>query len=113
LVDMSLQNVVARELYERLIKSFMDVIVLKKLKNGNLIGAYDVIALIYRRFRIFMSSGSVYSLMYSMERNGLIEGTMDKSKRVYKLTEKGRETLENISESGDKIVLLLKSILEE
>ena len=46
-----------------------------------------------------------------MERNGFIEGMMTGKKRVYRLTEKGKEKLENISESSDKIVLLIKSML--
>lgn len=108
---MSPQSIVAREFYERLIKSFMDVIVLKELKNGNPISGYDMIALIQKRFHILVSSGTVYSLLYSMERNGLIEGMMTSRKRVYRLTEKGKETLENISDFSNEIPLFIKSIL--
>lgn len=111
MVSMSLQNLVTKELYERLVKSFMDIIVLKELQNGNPLSGYDVMALIYKRFHFLLSSGTIYSLLYSMERNGLIKGMMTSKKRVYRLTEKGKETLESISVSGDEILLLMKSIL--
>lgn len=111
MVGMSLQNIVARKLYERVVKSFMDVIVLKELGNGNPVSGHDMIALIQKRFHLLVSSGTIYSLLYSMERNGLIEGVMTCRKRVYRLTEKGKETLENILESSDEIPLFMKSIL--
>jgi len=113
MIDKRPENTVASGLYERLVKSFMDVIVLKELENRNTLYGYDVIASIYKRFHILVSSGTMYSLLYSMERDGLIEGIIEGRKRVYRLTEKGKEALENISESSDKIVLLIKSILEK
>jgi len=107
------QNIVPRELYERLVKSFMEVIVLKELKSGNPLCGHDTRALIQKKFNILLSSGTIYSTLYSMERKGLIEGITDRKKRVYRLTEKGKETLESISGSSDKLVLLIKSILEK
>ena len=113
MVSMSPQNMVARELYERFVKSFLDVIVLKELGTGNPFCGHEMRALIHDRFQVLIPSGTIYSLLYSMERNGLVEGMMTGKKRIYRLTEKGKEKLENISESSDKIVLLIKSILEK
>ena len=113
LISVSPQDIVVRELYERLVKSFLDVIVLKKLKDGNPICGHGMRVLIHKRFHILVPSGTIYSVVYSMERKGLIEGIMDMRKRVYRLTEKGKETVESISESSDKIVLLIKLILEK
>jgi len=113
MIDKQPKNKAARKLYERLVKSFMDVIVLKELGKGNSICAHEIRALIHKRFRILLSSGTVYSLLYSMERDGLIEGIIEGRKRVYRLTDKGKGTLENISESSDEVTLLIKSILEK
>jgi len=112
-VSLSTQNVVAEELYERLVKDFMEVIVLKELRKGNPLGAYDIIFLVRKGFHILLSSGTVSSLLYSMERDGLIDGVIDGNKRVYRLTERGGETLENVSEDSEKLIWLLKSILEK
>ena len=113
MVSMSSKKIVARELYERVVKSFMDVIVLKELENDNPICGHEIRAMIQKRFHVLISSGTVYSLLYSMERNGLIESMMTSKKRVYRLTEKGKGTLENISESSDEIPLFIKSILSK
>lgn len=113
LVSMSSQNIVVRKLYERLAKGLMDVIVLKELAGDNPICGHEIRAVIQKGFHVLVSSGTIYSLRYSMERKGLIEGVMTGKKRVYRLTEKGKEKLKDISESSDKIVLLIKSILEK
>lgn len=61
---------------------------------------YDVISFIHKRFRLLISSGTVYSLLYSLERDGLIEGQFNNRKRVYGLTDKGEETIQAIQESS-------------
>lgn len=111
MVDTRPKNKVARELYERIVKSFMDLIVLKELVHGNPICGHEIRALIHKRFHILISSGTIYSLLYSMEREGLIKGIMTGKKRVYRLTEKGKEKLKNILESSDEFPLFMKSLL--
>ena len=96
--------------HERIIKNFMDVVILAELKTRSLSG-YDVISFIHNKFHLLVSSGTVYSLLYSLERNGLIEGTWNERKRVYKLTEKGERTIETILGANDKIKNLIASLL--
>ena len=76
-------------LRRRLVKTFMDMLILMELNERPMSG-YDVMTLIYRRFHILMGSGSVYSLLYRMERDGLIRGTWQERRRMYELTDKGR-----------------------
>jgi len=89
----------------------LDVLVLAELRNGPMSG-YDVIAFIHNKFRLLVSSGTVYSLLYSLERDGLIAGTWSQRKRVYKLTEKGEETIRAIMNANDKIQYLMTSLLK-
>jgi len=77
-------------MYERIVKNFMDVLVMVELRDNPLSG-YDVISLIHKKFNLLVSSGTVYSLLYSLERDGLIEGKLNDRKRVYVLTEKGEK----------------------
>ncbi|MCW4019724.1 MAG: hypothetical protein NWF14_00625, partial [Candidatus Bathyarchaeota archaeon] len=55
------------KLRRRLVKNVLDLLILMELRNTHLSG-YDVMTLVYRRFRILLGSGSVYSLLYRMER---------------------------------------------
>ena len=85
-----LEGKILKKMHERIIKNFMDIIIMTELRNGSLSG-YDVISYIHNKFNLLVSSGTVYSLLYSLERNCLVEGTWDERKRVYKLTEKGKK----------------------
>jgi len=98
-------------MHRRIIKNFLDVLVLAELRNGPMSG-YDVIAFIHNKFRLLVSSGTVYSLLYSLERDGLINGSWSQRKRVYKLTDKGEETIKAIMNANDRIQYLMTSLLK-
>ena len=107
---------VVRKLQERILKSFMDVIVMALLKDGWATG-YDIIKKIQGRYEIIMSSGTIYSMLYNMERHGLLSGSWEyednkAGKRVYKLTDEGKKTLEVLTVSYDKIKGFMAEILK-
>ena len=78
-----------RELKRRTIRNFLDIRILLILHERSMSG-YDIITLILERYGIFLSAGSVYSMLHVMEREKLIRGYWDGRRRVYILTEKGR-----------------------
>lgn len=100
----------AEKLRRRVIKNFMDILILTELKKEPISG-YDVISHIYKSFGVLVSSGTVYSLLYSMERDGLIKGAQNSRKRVYKLTEKGEQNIKVITKANGEIQSLLRNIL--
>ena len=100
-----------REMHERIIKSFMDVIIMTEIRKGPLSG-YDVISYINAKFNLLVSSGTVYSLLYSLERNGQVEGVWKERKRTYKLTDKGEETISTILNAQEKIKAFLSDIFK-
>ncbi|MEM1539535.1 MAG: PadR family transcriptional regulator [Candidatus Bathyarchaeia archaeon] len=106
-----MERKVLKDIHERIVKSFMDIIILAELRNGPISG-YDVISLIHNKFNLLVSSGTVYSLLYSLERNGLIQGTWEERKRVYTLTDKGAKTIETILNANDKIKNFVMSFLK-
>jgi len=104
-------SVVLKRMHRRIIKNFLDVLVLAELRNGPMSG-YDVIAFIHNKFRLLVSSGTVYSLLYSLERDGLIAGSWSQRKRVYKLTDKGEETIKAVMNANNRIQYLMTSLLK-
>lgn len=98
------------EMRERIFKNFLDIIILKKLKKNPSIGGYDIITIFHRKFNMLLSSGSVYSVLYRLERQGLVNGTKTSEKRVYKLTKKGEEKIKSLPRQRKNIENLLKSI---
>jgi len=101
---------VAERLRRRVIKNFMDILILSELKKEPMSG-YDIISLIHRRFGVLVSSGTVYSLLYSMERNGLIKGIWNQRKRVYILAEKGEENIKVLARANEEIQSFLRNML--
>lgn len=109
--DGKLEGKVLKRMHEKIIKNFMDIIILAEVKKRPMSG-YDVISYIHNKFHLLVSSGTVYSLLYKMERNGLIEGTWNERKRVYAPTEKGEKTIKTILNANDKIKNFITNLLK-
>jgi DNA-binding PadR family transcriptional regulator len=86
---------VLKTLKERIIKDFLDIIVLTELQNASLSG-YDIISVIFRRYRFLLSAGTVYSMLYKLERNGLIDSFLSEKKKIYSITSHGKFTIDTI-----------------
>lgn len=80
----------------RLLQGFMDVIILKSVEKGGCATGYSLMRYFHRRFHIMVSSGTVYSKLYWLERQGFLEGTSDGKRRVYRLTKRGKDCLTTI-----------------
>jgi len=91
----------------------MDLLILSHLKDNSPMSGYDVIKYLHRKFHILPSSGKVYSLLYSLERQRLVRGTENNRKRVYKLTQQGEEFLREIQRTRNSIKAVLSSVLSE
>jgi DNA-binding PadR family transcriptional regulator len=91
----------------------MDIIILKHLKNNHPMSGYDVIKYLHKNFHMLPSPGAVYSLLYSLERQELVEGRMIQGKRVYKLTNHGEKRLNSILIAKPQIKTLLSCILSQ
>ncbi|MEM2342173.1 MAG: PadR family transcriptional regulator [Candidatus Bathyarchaeia archaeon] len=93
----------------RITRDFMDIIILLEILKSPLSG-YDIITTIYRKFNFLISSGTVYSTLYALEREGLIKGVKRDRKRVYVLTRKGEIFIENVLAMQENIENLISKI---
>ncbi len=101
---------IVENLRRRAIKTFMDMLILGELQDKSLSG-YDIIGLVHKRFNVLVSSGTVYSLLYSLERKGLVTADMENRKRVYTLTDKGEQTLETVGQAKGEIRGLVQNLI--
>jgi len=97
------------KLHRRIGADFLDVLILLKLRNGSSSG-YDIISYIHKRFNILISSGTVYSCLYHLERDTLIKGKTVQRKRIYTLTQKGKEKTKTLSNMKTKILALVADL---
>jgi len=63
-----------------------------------------------KRFNLFISPGTIYLTLYTLEREGLIRGE-DRRKRVYILASKGEKFIEEALAFQENIKLILSKIL--
>ena len=91
------------QIRNRLIREFLDLIILRRLMDVSSSG-YDVIQYLVRRHIICLSPGIVYSTLYSLEREGLVEAEYKGKKRVYFISRKGESLIKEYKDSLDGIV---------
>ena len=96
-----------------MIQSFMDIIILQHLKNNNPMSGYDIIRYLHKKFHMLLSPGTVYSILYTLERQNLIEGSTNQRKRVYKLTEQGEKLLRQVQVTREHIYAVFSSVFSE
>jgi len=100
----------ADEIEKRIVKEFLDIIILCELKEHSELTGYDLALMEHEKYGISLSPGTVYATMYSMERKGLICGHSNSKKTTYVLTEKGEAALGNVGKSGERLVDFMKCI---
>ena len=111
---MNLENEIMMEMQERIVKDFLDVLILARVRKGPKSG-YDIIAFIHKKLDLLMSSGTIYSCLYSLERDGLMEAhtsNSSKKKRVYTLTDMGERTIHTILKANDEIQRFIGNFLD-
>lgn len=68
---------------------------------------------LHKKFDVWISAGTVYNCMYSMEREGLIEATLigkNRRGRVYTLTDKGKKDIEITLNAKEQIQQLIQNV---
>lgn len=99
-----------KQMRRRIVKNFLDTIFLTELKKNQPQSAYALMNLVHRKYGFLISAGTVYALLYSMERKELVKGDPVENKRIYKLTPKGNETIELLVRSKDEIFQYARSV---
>jgi DNA-binding PadR family transcriptional regulator len=96
-------------MHERVVKNFLDMVILMELKKHSMSG-YNITSFINNKFNMLMGSGTVYSYLYFLEKNGLVKAEGAQEKKVYTLTEQGKERVRAFSNSRDKILGLVLNL---
>lgn len=100
----------ALEVETRVIKEFLDIIILFELKEKTELSGYDLAMLQKQKFGISLSPGTVYSTLYAVERRGLISPHVNSRKTTYVLTEAGEKALESLHQSGFELLDFMKKV---
>ena len=108
---MLLESEVISKLHRRLLREFLDLVLLSELKNRSLSG-YDALSFIHNKYDYTVSAGTVYSILYSLERKGLIRGSSVVQKTVFELTNEGKEMMNVVLTNNNDFFVLAKRLLK-
>ncbi|MCP8314641.1 MAG: PadR family transcriptional regulator [archaeon] len=100
----------AREFRSRGVKSLLDLLCLSALGEREMT-AYEVMALIYKKFDVLLSPGTIYPRIAYLEKVGLIRAISLGRKKTYTLTDKGKDSLQFWLKEFDEILFGLRSFL--
>ena len=96
---------------ERVVKNNLDLIILRLLRAKPQWG-YEVNIAIRDKYRVYLSAGTLYPLLHSLEEEGYIQGEWESEKgrgrRIYKITEAGASFLE----AGERATLELARLMQ-
>jgi len=96
---------------ERVVKNNLDIIILRLLRANPRWG-YEVNIAIRDKYKVYLSAGTLYPLLHSLEEDGYIQGEWESEKgrgrRIYKITESGITFLE----TGERATLELARLIQ-
>lgn len=102
---------IEKEWRERVVKNNLDLIILMLLRMKPRWG-YEVNIAIRDRFKVYLSAGTLYPLLHSLEENGHIQGEWElekgRGRRIYKITESGI----NFLQSGERATIELSRVIQ-
>jgi PadR family transcriptional regulator PadR len=100
-----------KEWRERVVKNNLDLIILRLLRAKPRWG-YEVNIAIRDKYKVYLSAGTLYPLLHSLEEDGYIQGEWDsergRGRRIYKVTESGI----NFLETGEHATLELARLMQ-
>ena len=107
---LTLESELMVKMNRRIVTVFLDALILLKLRNAPLSG-YDIVSYIHKRFAVPICTGTVYTCLYHLERDGLIKGEHAQRKKTYVLSEKGSETVKTLLSMREKVLGLVLNVV--
>jgi DNA-binding PadR family transcriptional regulator len=102
----------SKDLRVRVIKNFTDILMLKYLKQNPKSSGYQILRSLHEKYNILFSPGTIYNEIYALERKDFIASEGDETYRVYSLTEKGDQALNNMINESKTVQELTAGIFQ-
>jgi DNA-binding PadR family transcriptional regulator len=95
---------------KRIVKEFLDIIILLELKQHGSLSGYDLAGTENEKFMLTLSPGTVYAALYSLERKGFVKGDSEGKKTTYCLTPKAEVALATFRSSSKELTEFIKQV---
>ena len=101
------------EIHKRLVQCFLDFVILMELSRRPF-SSQDVVTLIDNKHQILLKSDMVSNCLNTLERDGLVKSNANSGKRIFTLTERGKETTRKFLDAkASSLGLLLSLFISE
>ena len=98
---------------QKVIRRFKDVIILNYLKNNPFVTGYQLVTYIHNEMGVLIGPATIYSTLYLLERQNLVEANNVPGKRRYRLTKEGESEIQKIRRSINSVLSFIFSEVTE
>ncbi|MCL5876771.1 MAG: PadR family transcriptional regulator [Candidatus Bathyarchaeota archaeon] len=103
-------SLTVQEIKVRIVKEFLDLIILIELRNDEGLSGYDLVVTLNQKFALALSPGTVYAALYAMERKGFVKSEKVAKKTSFSLAPKGQKRIEKFKESREDLTAFMECI---
>jgi DNA-binding PadR family transcriptional regulator len=96
---------------KRVLTACLDVAIMSQLSERRVLSATNIISIFKKRYNIQLSAGTVYPVLYALEKDGNIRRLPNRRKKLYVLTSKGKETIKNFRENVGNLNTLINELI--
>jgi len=97
-----LETEILGRVHSRIFRALLDLLILMQLRNSAKSGR-DIVRFVNTRFHVQLSSGTIYSVLYTLEKEDLVKSELRQQKRFFELTDKGESITRAILNSYREI----------
>jgi DNA-binding PadR family transcriptional regulator len=96
---------------KRILKACLSAAIMAQLSERRVLSATNLIEIFKRRYNIQLSAGTVYPVLYALEKDGKIARLPNRRKRFYVLTDKGKASIKNIRGNVEELHKMINEMV--
>ena len=98
---------------KKILVASLSGLVLARMAEKNMRSVSDILSSLNQHFGFHLSPGTVYPIIYSLEKKGDIQRVSLGSRRVYVLTEQGKKSLARLQGNIDRFQSIIHEIMNK
>ena len=109
--NQALESRIKQKFTTKVVSSTLEYTILGHFENVCFTG-YEALTFVRDTFGVLLSASTVYSALYLMEREGLLSGSLNGRKRVFKITDWGKLNFEILAAKADLEEFMSKILVD-
>jgi DNA-binding PadR family transcriptional regulator len=98
---------------KKFLKAFLDVAIMAEMAQRSAMSAMDIIVFFENKCNFRISPGTIYPILYKLEKNEYIKKLPNRVKGLYELTDSGKQKLKNLKQSMAEVQSLIIELINK